>query len=149
MSSFELPYVLDNVPVKDALAKLRARSVGAVVTHLTGGHVIYSAAALTRAIRSQGNVPVGTIRGFETVAVPENAPSIIGAILDSTHVDFGVLESNNTTVRLVARSNERMRDLSTAVRICTCPSNPDHIYLESDLNGNHTCDLDGSPLNCD
>jgi hypothetical protein len=64
---------------------------------------------------------------------------MIGAILDSTRVDFGVLEFNDTTVRLVARSNERMRDVSTAVRICTCPSNPDHIYLESDLNGSHTC----------
>ncbi len=88
-----------------------------MVTHLTGGHVICSAAALTRAIRSRGNVPLGTIRGFETVAVPEHAPGMIYAILDSTHVDFGVLESNNTTVRLVARSDERMRDLNTAVRI--------------------------------
>jgi hypothetical protein len=63
--------------VKYALEKLRARSVGAVVAHLTGGHVIYSAAALTRAIRSRGNVPVGIIRGIETVAVPENAPSAL------------------------------------------------------------------------
>ena len=132
MSSFKLPCVSEKVPAKDALEKLRTGSVGAVVAHLTGGHVVYTAAALTRAIRSRGNVPVGTIRGFETVTVPENAPGMIGAILDSTQVDFGVLEFNERTVRLVARSDERMRDLSTAVRICTCPSYSGQAHLASE-----------------
>jgi hypothetical protein len=152
MMEIELPAVQGNVSVKEALKQCHAFRTGAaaILAAVPSGHVLYTAQALAKVVRTRGgNVAVSTIRGEETIAVPEGEPGTIRTILDQAGVAFGVLASQESSVRLMVRSDQQARDLSLSVSICTCPLNTDHVYLESDLGGDKTCEFDGAKLDCD
>lgn len=157
MSLVNLPEVDNRVSAKEALDLLIRARVGAVIAPAPGGHAVYTARILTKAIRSLGNdVAVARISGEETVAVPRDyptsAPERVLSILESAGVDFGFLESiqspKENRALVVTRFDVGVIDLNKSVVICTCPQNPNHVYLESDLNGNHVCEADGATLTC-
>ena len=147
---FDLPLVEGTITAGSALQKLRAQGISALVAQAPNGSQIYTAEALTRAIRHHGKeISVNRISGIETVSVPRAAPTVIGAILDQAQVRYGVLDIEREMVHLTSRFEDQVQELLRVVRVCTCKNNKDHVYLESDLRGSHTCQLDGSDLDCD
>jgi hypothetical protein len=148
MDTVNLPIVAQSDTLIDAVRRLVGAGVGAVVTVTSGGESIYTAELLTKTLRSRGNISIAALAGQEAVPVTERARDMIGSILTHTRAEFGILGIGEDTAFVVSRSSDQAETLRTAVRICTCTSNNNHMYIEADLRGSKKCELDGADLDC-
>jgi hypothetical protein len=148
MDTVECPIVDQNETAMNALRRLVEAGVGAAVAVTSAGDSIYTADLLTKTLRSRGNISIAALAGKEAVPVTERARDMIESILTHTRAEFGILDIGENIARVVPRSSDQAETLRTAVRICTCVSNSNHVYIEADLRGSKTCELDGANLDC-
>jgi hypothetical protein len=148
MDTVDLPVVDQNDRLMNALRRLVDAGVGACVAVTSAGESIYTADLLTRTLRSRGNISLAALAGKEAVPVTERARDMIESILTHTRAEFGILDIGENTACVVPRSSDQAETLRTSVRICTCASNNNHVYVEAYLRGRKTCELDGSRQDC-